>query len=177
MIPVEYFWLTLILVFGFIGAARGLGKELGTTAVIALSLFALFLGWSQAGKFIVSLVQRGPFKDLSAEEIKALYYSTSILFVAFLSYEGITLIFPIGLKGFLKNLFGFFGGLFNGYLIIGTVWDVVAHANYFDPIVYPPFTKFHEVIIQFLPVTLMEEFSPLPMLGLGMLLLLAIIFK
>ena len=34
MIPVEIYWGTLILVFGLIGMARGLWKELGTSSVL-----------------------------------------------------------------------------------------------------------------------------------------------
>jgi hypothetical protein len=106
MIPVEYYWITLILLFGLIGSARGLNKELGTTAVVALSLFALYIGWSQAESLIISLAAKLPFQ-LTPEEIKAIYYSFSILFIAFLAYEGITLQFKASLKGFLKNMFGF----------------------------------------------------------------------
>lgn len=180
MIPVEYFWLVLILIFGIIGAARGLGKELGVTAILCLSLFALWLGWDTAGKAIISLVNKTPFKNLTDDQIEALYYTGAILFVAFISYEGVVLEFPVKLKGLLKNIFGFVGGLINGYLIVGTIWDVVAHANYFQPqvsIVKAPFSSFHNAIIQWLPVSLMNEFSPYPFLILGMLLLLAIVFK
>ena len=180
MIQIEYFWATLILLFAVIGAVRGLAKELGTAAILALTLFALWFGWSQAGRMIIDLVQRGPFSDLTVAEIKALYYIGAVVVVAFIAYEGIVLAFPIKLKGLLKNIFGFFAGLLNGYLVIGTVWNVVAQARYFWPkleIVSAPFSDVHNTIIQFLPVSLMEEFSPFPMLLLGMLLLLAIIIK
>lgn len=180
MIPVEYFWGTLIFTFGIIGAVRGIAKELGTAAVVALTLFALWLGWDQAGDLIVNLVKRGPFSNLTKAEIAALYYSTAILIVAFLAYEGIVLKFPINLKGILSNIFGFILGLLNGYLVVGTVWDVMAHAAYFSPqvkIVSSPYSAAHNTIIQFLPVSIMNDFSPFPMLLLGMLLLLAIIFK
>ena len=180
MIGVEWLWGALILSFGVIGAVRGLAREVGVSAIVSLSLFALWLGWDQAGKLLVSLVQRGPFADLCPAKIKAIYYSCAILFVAFISYEGIVLIFPVKLKGFLKNVFGFIGGLFNGYLIIGTVWNVVAQAEYFRPqikLVLGPTTELHNTIVQFLPVSLMESFSPIPMLILGMLLLLAIVIK
>jgi uncharacterized membrane protein required for colicin V production len=180
MISVEFCWLILVLVFAVIGAARGLGKELGTAAIVALSLFALWLGWDQAGNMVISLIKRGPFKDLRSQEIKAIYYSLTICFIAFISYEGITLLFPIKLKGILKNAFGFLGGLVNGYLIVGTIWNVAAQADYFLPqlkVVQPPFSDFHNTIVKYLPVSLMEDFSPIPMLMLGMLLLLAVIFK
>jgi hypothetical protein len=180
MIPIEFFWATLILLFGVIGAVRGLAKEMGTAAILALTLFALWFGWSRAGSMVVDLVQQGPFSDLLVAEIKALYYSGATVVVAFIAYEGIVLAFPITLKGFLKNIFGFFAGLLNGYLVIGTIWNVVAQARYFWPrieIVNGPFSDVHNTIIQFLPVSLMEDFSPFPMLLLGMLLLLAIIVK
>jgi hypothetical protein len=100
--------------------------------------------------------------------------------VAFIAYEGIVLRFPLKLKGLLNNIFGYTIGLLNGYLIVGTIWDVTAHANYYAPtidIVTAPFSGLHNSIIQYLPVTLMTEFSPFPMLLLGMLLLLAIVIK
>jgi hypothetical protein len=179
MIPIEYFWLTLWFTFGIIGAVRGVAKELGTAAVLALTLFALWFGWDQAGDFVVGLVQSSPFGALTQEEIEALYYTVAILIVAFIAYEGIVLRFPLKLKGILNNMFGFIVGLLNGYLVTGTIWDVTAHANYFSPqiqIVSSPFSDFHNTIIQYLPVTVMNEFSPWPMLLLGMLLLLAVVF-
>lgn len=180
MIPIEYFWVILIFTFGIIGSVRGVAKELGTAAVLALTLFALWFGWDQAGDFVVGLVQRGPFSDLTKAEIEALYYAVAISIVAFIAYEGIVLRFPIKLKGILSNVFGFIVGLLNGYLVVGTTWDVLAHAKYFWPhvkVVSAPFSDFHNTVIQYLPVTLMNDFSPWPMLLLGMLLLLAVIFK
>jgi hypothetical protein len=44
-------------------------------------------------------------------------------------------------------------------------------------VVTPPFSSFHDTIIQYLPVTLMNDVSPLPFLVVGMLLLLAVVFK
>jgi hypothetical protein len=180
MIPIEYFWMTLIFTFGIIGAVRGVAKELGTGAVLALTLFALWFGWEQAGDLVVQLVQRGPFEGFTAAQVEALYYTGAILLVAFIAYEGIVLRFPIALKGILNNIFGYLIGLLNGYLVVGTVWGVSAHAKYYWPhikIVSGPFSDFHNTVIQYLPVTLMNDFSPFPMLILGMLLLLAIIFK
>ena len=180
MIPIEVFWGTLILTFGVIGAVRGVAKELGTAAVLALTLFALWFGWDRAGDLVVDLVQQGPFEQLTAAQIEALYYTWAVLIVAFLAYEGIVLRFPLKLKGLLNNIFGFMIGLLNGYLVAGTIWDVSAHGKYYWPtikIVTAPFSDLHNSIIQYLPVTLMNEFSPFPMLLLGMLLLLAIVIK
>ena len=37
MIPVEYLWLSLILVFAVVGTARGIAKELGVTTMLLLT--------------------------------------------------------------------------------------------------------------------------------------------
>jgi len=180
MIPVEFYWGTLIFTFGVIGAVRGVAKELGSGAVLALTLFALWFGWDQAGDILVDLVRLGPFEKLTAAQIEALYYTIAIMIVAFIAYEGIVLRFPLKLKGILNNAFGYMIGLLNGYLVVGTIWDAADHAKYYWPaikIVVPPFSDLNNAIIQYLPISLMSEFSPFPMLLLGMLLLLAIIFK
>lgn len=191
MIPIEFLWLTVIVVFAIIGLSRGLWKELGVTTVLLLSLFALNLG---AKLILEKLVTSLPETILSKSPdgtIPALYYGSVIVFVAFIAYQGITLEFPIKKqKGVFKWFFGFLGGLLNGYLIVGTLWDVTNQAKYFGLKV--PFgttgqalqisehlTKFHNSIVKYLPVTLMNssEFVPYIFLLLGMILLIAIILK
>jgi len=182
MIPVEFLWLSLFIAFGVIGAARGLSKELGTATILLLSLFALKAGWERIGSKIVEAVPGG------AEEatIAAVYYIVSILFVAFISYEGIVLQFPMKKQGgIVKSFLGFAGGLFNGYLVIGTLWDAVNHASYFDVrvdlgstgqtvAIANTLTELHTAIAQYLPITFMNEFV---LLVLGLILLLAIVIK
>ena len=52
MIPVEYMWFVALLAFCAIGAARGMAKELGTAAILMISLFTLNIIWT---KFLVGL--------------------------------------------------------------------------------------------------------------------------
>jgi uncharacterized membrane protein required for colicin V production len=182
MIPVEYLWLTLILVFAITGMVRGLWKELGVTTILLLSLFVLKFGWEQVG---ARIIQAFPGRA-TPEIVMALYYIITISFIAFISYEGITLKFPIKeMKGISKALFGFPGGLLNGYLIVGTIWDVVNQADYFGlevPLgttgtiiaISDYLTSLNNTLVQYLPVTFMNEYI---MLVLGMILLLAIILK
>jgi uncharacterized membrane protein required for colicin V production len=182
MIPVEYFWIVLVLVFGIVGMVRGLWKELGVTTVLLLSLFVLKFGWEQIGSKIVGALP-GQFTQ---ETTMALYYTVSILFVAFISYEGITLKFPIKeMKGISKAIFGLPGGLLNGYLIVGTIWDVIYQASYFGfkvpqgttgqmVAITTYLTELHNTMVRYLPVTFMNEYV---MLVLGMILLLAIILR
>ena len=181
MIPVEYFWIMLIVMFGFIGSARGLRRELGATTILLLSLFAAFVGEQQILSRVTGSLQSGALGGWPEGTIAAIYYSVIIIFVAIISYEGIVLTFPIkDLKGLGKGVFGFIGGLLNGYLVVGTIWNVVADADYFYPkltLVSEPLSKFHNDVIAFLPVSLMTDFSPYIMLILGMILLLAIVLK
>jgi len=178
MIPVEYFWFVLIFMFGIIGAVRGLSKELGVTTILTLSLFVLRFVWELFLPTITNFAEGSPF-GLSLEDIQAIVFSVAILFVAFISYEGFVLHFPFKeQKGVLKGFFGFLGGLFNGYLVIGTVWDVVAHADYFSPqvsvVAVQSLTEFHNTVINYLPATGINEFL---LLAIGMILLILVVLK
>ncbi len=178
MIAVEYFWFALIFMLGIIGAVRGLGKELGVTTILALSLFVLKFVWNQFLPTITTLAQGAPL-GLSLEMVKAIVFSVAILFVAIISYEGFVLKFPFtDLKGPGKGFFGFLGGLLNGYMVVGTIWDVVAHAGYFAPKVSAvntqTLTSLHQTLVQLLPVTFINQYI---LLAIGMVLLLAIVLK
>lgn len=183
MIPVEFLWLALIVAFGIVGAVRGIWKELGTSTILLLSLFVLKFAWEKVGAVILGTVQ-GRAPGAQAATVEAAYYSLIILFVAYISYEGVVLEFPVKkVKGLLKGVLGFLGGLLNGYLVIGTVWDVVNKADYLGlkvPLggtmvaISSNLTELHKTIAHYLPVSFMNEFV---MLVLGMVLLLAIVLK
>jgi hypothetical protein len=187
MIPVAYLWLTLIFFFGIFGMIRGIWRELGVTTIVLLSLFGLNFGWELLGGTFSGMLPGG----LTTAELEAIYYSVTILFVAFIAYEGFSLRFPIPeMKGVAKAIVGFPGGLVNGYLIIGTVWDVINQADYFYVTV--PFgttgtrisiasstTELSATLTKYLPVTLMNSSTLIQyaVLLAGLLLLLAIILK
>lgn len=182
MIPVEYLWLTLISVFAIVGMVRGVWQELGVTTVLLLSLFVLQFAWDQIGAKIAGSLPG----QLPVTWVQAIYYSVSLLIVAFIAYEGFTLRFPIKeMKGISKALLGLPSGILNGYLIFGTIWDVVNQAKYLAvevPLgssgttiaISDYLTQLHNSLAQYLPVTFVNEFV---MLALGMILLLAIILK
>jgi uncharacterized membrane protein required for colicin V production len=190
MIPVEYLWLTVIAVFAIIGLARGLWRELGVTAILLLSLFALNLG----ERVILDTVSNSlPQLTSGAPSgmVTAIYYSSIMIFVTFIAYQGVTLEFPVRKqKGLFKWIFGYLGGLANGYLVVGTIWNVISDAKYLGinvPMgtsgtkvaISTNLTSLHGEIIKYLPVTLMNSSSTFGyvFLGVGMLLLLAIILK
>lgn len=182
MIPVEILWFTLFVIFGIIGMVRGLLKELGVTTVVLLSLFVLKFTWDLLGEQgTAALSARAP-----ADAVLVAYYSITILFVAYISYQGFTLAFPIReMKGVTKAIFGFPGGLLNGYLIVGTIWDVLNQADYLGldmPLgssgtmmeISQNLTQLHNGLTQFLPITFIDQYL---MLVLGMILLLAILLR
>ena len=128
MIPVEYLWLVLIGVFGVVAMGRGLWKELGVSCVMMLTLFVLKFGWNAVGAKVVEALPGA----LTPATVEALYYIIPTAFMAFISYHGISLTFPIKqTKGLTKALLGLPGGILNGYLIVGTVWDAFHVARYF----------------------------------------------
>jgi uncharacterized membrane protein required for colicin V production len=182
MIPIEYLWLTLIAVFGVVGMARGLYKELGVTTILLLSLFVLKFAWERLGEQGAAAFS----SQAPASTVMALYYIVTIVFVAYISYEGFSLTFPIRqTQGFSKGILGLPGGLLNGYLIVGTIWDVLYQAEYLSlelPLgstgetiaISNYLTELHNMLVQYMPVTFMNEFV---MLALGMILLLAIVLK
>jgi hypothetical protein len=172
----------LVAVFGLVGMVRGLWKELGVTTILLLSLFVLKLSWERLVEDMFNSVA-GQVEPAVA---KGLYFGVTVLFVTFIAYEGFTLKFPIReMKGIGKALLGLPGGLLNGYLIVGTVWDVVNQADYFGrrvPLgtsgtmiaISDYLTQLHGTIVGFLPITFVDEFV---LLVLGMILLLAIVLK
>jgi hypothetical protein len=179
VIPVEFFWGVLFLIFAVIGLIRGLAKELGASTILLLSLFALSVVWDQLGARLVGLVQGRA--SIQVSWIMAAYYIITILPITYVSYEGFVLQFPVKeTGGIVKAVFGFFGGLLNAYLIVGTLWDVIAQANYFLPrvsVLSGSLSSLHDSIIRYLPITFMTSFSPFIFLVLGMILLLAIVLK
>jgi hypothetical protein len=180
MIPVEYLWGVLVFVFAMIGLVRGLWKEMGTATILLLSLAALNLGQMLILDKLLSGSDGGGLGNLSAETVVAIYYGATIIFVGFISYQGVVLEFPVKKQtGVVKWFFGFLGGLVNGYLIMGTVWDVLNQADYFDRIDVSSLSELHQTITRYLPVTLMNssDFVPYLVLGFGVIMLLAIIFK
>jgi hypothetical protein len=180
MIPVEYLWLTLIGFWGFVGSARGLAKELGSSAVLMLTLFTSYILWGMVISKVVGALQ-GKAGFLTPATIEAMYYSFIIIGVTFIAYQGVVLSFPMReTKGLVKVFLGYFGGLFNGYLIIGTLWNAAAQANYFQPnlhLVSGSLSNLHNAIVQWLPISLMDRTSPFIFLVGGMFLLLLIILK
>ncbi|MFC2023329.1 hypothetical protein ACFLT5_01175 [Chloroflexota bacterium] len=180
MIPVEFFWATLIALFAIIGMGRGMVKELGATTILLLSLFALYVGWGQLGSRITPLVL-GQTSGMQPDWVEAWYYGISITFIAYISYAGVILKFPLKeFRGLLRLVFGSVMGLINGYLVVGTIWNALDNADYFWPklsVVQGGLSEMHSTIVQYLPLSLTDRTSPFIWLVPGIILLIAKVLK
>jgi hypothetical protein len=178
MIPVEYMWFVAILAFCAIGAARGLAKELGTSAILLISLFTLYIVWT---KFIAGLINSDGSAAGTGSWLKDAYFGIAIVIIAYISYEGYVLSFPVKqVKGFFGSLFGLLTGLLNGYLVVGTLWDLLAQSNYSGPklsLISGSLTHLHNTIAHYLPLSLMQNTSPFVFLVPGVLLILLMLLK
>ena len=178
MIPVEYMWFVALIAFCAIGAARGMAKELGTAAILMISLFTLYIVWT---KFIVGLSASSGSAGGAGSWLKPAYFGIAIIIIAYISYEGYVLSFPVRqVKGFIGSVFGLLSGLLNGYLVVGTLWDLLAQANYFSPkwsLVTGQLSALHSTIAHYLPLSLMQNTSPFVLLVPGVLLILLMLLK
>ncbi len=165
MSPIEILWITLIAIFGMLGAARGYPRELGVTAVIFVALLVL----KQFGEPMVTFLdtQLGPilgFRILqqpNSDITQFLIYTGLFLAVVFASYAGETFSFPgKPARGRVGSLISIANGLVNGYLVTGTIW------HYLDEYNYPlerwgllqlPLTPLAQEMVKYLPPRILNQ--------------------
>ncbi|MSP12954.1 MAG: hypothetical protein EXR62_08350 [Chloroflexi bacterium] len=171
MNPIEILFFTIVLIFAAIGVVRGFLRELGATLIILVAIYIvadlldsrrlLATGVRAVNTAYPNPIAGGLDRALSSETILFLLYTTIIIAVTFMSYQGDTLDFkgknPPGLSG------AFMGGLvgaINGYLVGGTIWA------YMDKFGYPTkelglirpdlLSSFAKMLISYLPIPMLE---------------------
>lgn len=164
--PIEIVWGSLIVLFGFIGLVRGFLREIGVTTIMAFLLFILTFFQKQftAGlDMLVAMVRLSPPDGSEADLLRFSVYLVLIGLVAFISYQGETLTFqgrPI--PGALGMFLSLIIGLWNGYLIIGSLW------HYMNVLGYPislwglfqqPLSPVASVMVTLLPPALIPAFG------------------
>lgn len=153
--PVEIVFVTIWVVFGVIGVARGLWRELGATTMLFIALLVLQLltnptapGYKYWTAFL-GLFVADPAAQQTTTSVLAIVF---LLVMAYISYEGETLTFPN--KG--GNWFFSLGaGLLNGYLLAGGIWYYLDKAGWPGGIIGPPFTAFYTNMIKLLPLAVL----------------------
>ncbi|HEY66658.1 MAG TPA: hypothetical protein G4N97_00110 [Thermoflexia bacterium] len=140
MIPLNTLFWGLVLLFGLIGALRGWAKEIVVAFSVLLSLFIQQV----VGYFILKPDNPyiPPLWSLAGEAaIPGVYNRTQfyvcvalLCLLTLFGYAGPTLAHQVGTKIARERLqdmlLGFFLGLLNGYLIIGTLWFYLDKSAY-----------------------------------------------
>ena len=120
--PIEYLFITLGIVIALIGLARGYDKELGNSIIFMFTIAAL--GFID-NRFEAQIAQIGEsiFGVDNIDTFMMLVFGGTLIAVAFASYAGATFIFGGRARTGLGGLLISFGvGLFNGYLLSGSLW-------------------------------------------------------
>jgi hypothetical protein len=172
MVAVEITFVVLWLLWGFIGIIRGYPRELGVTTLLLFALGAVeFLNERYATRFDQALgyfVGSDPASQLTA---RVLLIVVALSVIAFISYEGASLVFP-GQRG--RTFLDWISGLLNGYLYVGSVWYYLNLAGF--PVIGPigPTDAFYNTVINWLPPAI---FTWPILIGLGIFLLLVRVWK
>ncbi len=167
--PIEWVFIVVIVLWGFIGLVRGYQRELGVTTMLLLTLFALqFLFESQLTERINAALLNIGVAESNLVVIQSLLAVATLTIVTFISYQGVILLYPgSGTNPFLAFLIG----LLNGYLFAGSIWYYLDKADWpvIDQII-PDYTAFYDFFVQLLPPAIFGwQFFIL--LAVGMLIL------
>ncbi len=130
MIPIYTVFGGLVIFFGLIGSLRGWAKEVIVAFSVVLALFVEHV--------LITFVP--PITQLfNTMPLKSRFYTRSVLFIVItvFGYASPTIASQLGAKVARERLqdllLGFFLGLLNGFLVVGTVLSFLAAANYGVP--------------------------------------------
>jgi hypothetical protein len=153
--PVEVVFITVWVVFGVIGVARGVWRELGATTMLLIALMVLQLLTNPAApgyKYWMAVLAAFVSDPNAVPVVNSAIAVIFILIMAYISYEGETLTFP----GKGSNWFFSLGtGLLNGYLFAGSIWYYMDKAKWPGGVFGPPFTQFYTIMTKLLPLTVL----------------------
>jgi uncharacterized membrane protein required for colicin V production len=130
MVPLHTVFGALLILFGLIGGLRGWAKEL----IVAFSVFLALFVQHVLLTFLPPL--RALFENLSLE---SQFYTRSVVFIIItvFGYASPTIVSKIGARVARERLqdilLGFFIGLLNGFLIVGTIVAFLDMAYYGIP--------------------------------------------
>lgn len=128
--PIQYLFIAVGIIVALIGLARGYDKELGNSIIFMLTIAAL--GFIE-NRYLEQLttIATSVFGMTDPNVFLFLLFSVTFIVVVFMSYSGITFNFGGSpAKGFMGNLLSLVVGIFNGYLVGGTLWYYANLFNY-----------------------------------------------
>jgi hypothetical protein len=155
--PVQYIFLAIGLTITLVGLARRYDKELGNSIIFMIAIAVIGFITERYQQQLAELAS----SILGVTNIDTfMWFITTAIFVAivFASYSGIT--FNYGGKpvsGFFGWLLSLGVGLFNGYLVAGTLWYYANLYNYPLGGVQQPLNAQATEIIALLPQNLFPD--------------------
>ena len=128
---------------------RGYQRELGVTTMLLLALFVIeFFMATSLGNRVTALLSNAGLSETQIATIVALTACAMLLFVTFISYQGLGLIYPgSGQNHFVSLLIG----LLNGYLLAGSIWWYLQNAGWPLGKVTEDYTAVYDFLVQLLP--------------------------
>lgn len=120
--PIQYVFLAIGIMITLVGLARGYEKELGNSIIFMISVS--LLGFIENRyETQISNVANSLLGISNPNTFLWLLFCVVFIVIVFMSYSGIT--FNFGgrpASGFWGHLLSLVVGLFNGYLVAGTLW-------------------------------------------------------
>jgi hypothetical protein len=140
MIPLNTVFWGLVFLFGMIGALRGWAKEILVSSSIFLAMFIQQVFGQyilRPGNPYLPMLLDAPGGVAAPTEYTNTQFwvcTVLLLLLAFFGYAGPTLVGRVGGKVARERLqdalLGFFLGLLNGYLLVGTLWFYLHRSGY-----------------------------------------------
>jgi hypothetical protein len=156
MTPVGVVFLVVMLLFGIIGIVRGVAKELGVTTMLLAALMVLQLTVTMFASQIASFLnQVFGVNPANVPTVLAIFSALVLMVGTFISYEGMTLVFPI------KSTSWFLGlgiGLINGYLFAGSMWYYLQKAGWplMNSLIKPVDSSVNKTLIELMPPAIFD---------------------
>lgn len=147
--PIELLFLVVTVMFGAIGLVRGYQRDLGVATMLFIALFVIEFTFAEPVGSRVNdfLVGRG-VSETGIATLQAFLACGILIVVTFISYQGITIIFPgSGSNAIISLLVG----LLNGYLFAGSIWYYLAQADWPLGKVVADYSTLYEFLVQILP--------------------------
>jgi hypothetical protein len=149
--PIGLVFLVVMVLFGIIGIVRGVAKELGVTVMLLAALMILQLIDSLfKAKIAQMLNQAFGIPPSSVPTFLALFSALFLMLITFISYQGVTIIYPIKSHSWFLGL-GI--GLINGYFFAGSMWYYLQTAGWplLNSVIKPVYSEFTQNIMKLLP--------------------------
>lgn len=156
MVPLNTFFLGLVILFGLIGALRGWAKELLVTFSVVLARFIEFVALVYVPVLSTSL------QSLQQNDPRTWFYVRIMIFILLVSFGYATTVLSTRLSSRARKeklqdtLLGLFLGGINGFLVIGSVWGFLHELGYGIWGITGPTTEAAQNLIRYLPTAWLQ---------------------